>query len=167
MSEDVNKAAETSAAVAVAEPMQFDDWDENGTPIVTEKNQPKKQEAAPAEKPAKEAKSENEAESETATTQGKKERKPGEKLNRDERISQLTAEKNKLEAELKAERERSREAAPKPPAKETEPEKQVEAPKRPNPFDWTGTKEEFNAAMERWEEYRDAQTLLKFQRAEA
>ena len=62
--------------------MQFDGWDDSGTPIVTKEIEPKKQEAAPAEPPAKEANSEpegkTEAESETAPKQGKRrDRKAG------------------------------------------------------------------------------------------
>ena len=55
-----------------------------------------------------------------------------------------------------AERERTREAAPKLPAKEPEPAK-AEAPKRPNPFNWKGTQEEYDAAMEVYEKHQREQ----------
>ena len=166
MNEDVNKAAETSAA-AVAEPEfnpadqqtwsqeQRDKWNETGEQPV----KPNKQETAPAAKPAKETTSEKiAAESETASQQGKKERKPGEKLSAEERISQLTAKVKELETE----RERSRPTETKPAA-QTET-KADEAPKRPNPFDWKGTKEDFAAAQEKWEAHQRAEIIAQFQR---
>jgi hypothetical protein len=169
---DENKAAESSAA-AVAEPEfnpadqhtwspeQREHWNETGEQPV----KPEKQESAPAAPPAKEATSEPEgktaAESETAPKQGKKERKPGEKLSAEERIAQLTAKVREME-----ERERSREAAPKPPST-TEPAKQPETPKRPNLATWKGTVEEYEAAMDAWEDFRRKQVLQEFQQAEA
>ena len=165
MNQDVNNVAESSAASAVAEPVQFDGWDDQGTPIVTKKIEPKKQESEPAAAPAKEAQSEPEgksaAETESAPNQGKKERKPGEKLNREERIAQLTAKVRELE-----ERERSRESAPKP-TQETKPEPKAEAPKRPNPFTWKGTPEEYEAALDAWEGHQKQQAILEFQRNQA
>lgn len=169
--EDVNKSAESSAAVAVPEfnpadqyswsPEQREHWNETGE--IPEA--PKKQESASAAPPAKEANSEPEgktaAESETAPKQGKKERKPGEKLNAEERIAQLTAKVRELE-----ERERSRETAPKPPV-QTEPAKQAETPKRPNLSTWKGTVEEYEAAMDSWERYQRDQAIQEFQRTTA
>ena len=87
-------------------PEQREHWNATGEQPAP----PKKQESAPAEPPAKEAKSAA-AESETAPKQVKKDRKPGEKLSAEERISQLTAKNKELETEL----ERSRAAATKPP----------------------------------------------------
>jgi hypothetical protein len=160
--------AESSAA-AVAEPEfnaadqhtwsegQRQKWNETG-------EQPTKQETAPAASPAKEAKSEpegkNAAESETASKQGKKERKPGEKLSAEERISQLTAKVKELE-----ERERSRAAETKPPAT-TEPAKQPEAPKRPNLAKWTGTMEEFEAAQDAYDAHLIQKAQQVFQQSE-
>lgn len=170
---DENKVAEASAA-AVAEPEfdpadqytwspeQREHWNETGEPPEPPKKP--KQESAPAATPAKEAKSEPEgktaAESETAPKQGKKERKPGEKLSADERIAQLTAKVRDLEAG----RERSRSTEPKPSAAQPEPAKQPEAPKRPNPFNWKGTAEEYDAAVETWEKYQREQAIQAFQR---
>lgn len=167
---DEAKSAESSAA-AVAEPTfnpqdqytwsdeQKEHWNKTGE----QPTSPKTQESEPAAKPAKEATSDNAAESETASTQGKKERKPGEKLSRDERISQLTAENR----ELKAERERSRVAEPKPPVQATEPAKQPDAPKRPNPFTWTGTKEEYDAAFDAYDAHQRRQAIAEFQQSES
>lgn len=172
MTEDVNKVAESSAA-AVAEPSfnpqdqytwspeQREHWNKTGDVPVT----PKPQESAPVETPAKEANSEpegkTEAESETAPEQGK--RKPGEKISAAERIAQLTAKTKELERDL--ERERSRATEPKPST--TEPAKQPETPKRPNPFNWSGTAEDYEAAMEKWEAHQKNQALQEFQRNEA
>ena len=170
---DENNAESSTAAVAEPEfnpadqhtwsPEQREHWNETGN----QPEQPKKQESEPAATPAKEAKSEPEgktaAESETASKQGKRERKPGEKLSAEERIAQLLAE-NK---DLKAERERSRATEPKPSAEKTEPAKQPEAPKRPNPFKWQGTAEEYESAMEKWEAYQKRQAVQEFQRSEA
>lgn len=175
---DVNNAAESSAVAAVAAPEfnpadqytwsdeQRAQWNETG-----EVPEPKTQESAPAATPAKEAKSEPEgktsAESETAPKQGKRERRPGEKLNADERIAQLTAKNRELERDLQAERERSRAPEPKSAASQPETAKQTEAPKRPNPFKWTGTAEEFEAAQEAWENHQKALAVQEFQRNEA
>ena len=163
MSEDVNKAAESSAA-AVTEPVfdakdqytwspeQREHWNSTGEAPVPPKKE-EKQESVPAEPPAKEAKSDV-AESETAHKQ-RKERKPGEKVTAEERISQLTAKVKELE-----ERERSRPADTKPPS--TEPAK-AEAPKRPSPFNWKGTAEEYDAAMEKWEAHQRSEAIRQFQ----
>lgn len=120
---DVNTVAEPSAAAAIPAKVQFDNWDEHGNPIVSKSPEPPKKDgesAAPAT-PAKETKPEPEGKSEaepgTAPKQEKKERKPGEKLSAEERISQLTAEIKTL----KAERERSRPADTKPPVEEKKP----------------------------------------------
>ena len=176
MSEDVSRAAETSAA-AIAEPelnpadqytwspAQREHWNETGEAPEPPK---KKQEPEPAATPAKEAKSEPEgksaAESETASKQGKKERRPGEKLSAEERIAQLTAKNRELEGELHVERERSRKPEPK---SATEEAKQPETPKRPNPFTWKGTAEEYESAMELWEGHQKSLAVQEFQRNEA
>lgn len=160
---DEQKLAESSAA-AVAEPAfdvkdqytwspeQREHWNTTGeTPVAPKKED--KQETVPAETPAKEAKSDV-AESETAPKQ-RKERKPGEKVSAEERISQLTAKVKELE-----ERERSRAPETKPADKT---ETKDEAPKRPSPFDWKGTKEDFDAAMEKWETHQRSETIRQFQ----
>jgi hypothetical protein len=134
-------------------PEQRDHWNETG-----EIPKPKEQESAPVAPPAKVADSDTEAEPEAATTQGR--RKPGEKLNAQERIAQLTAKVRELETE----RERSREAAPKPPATETKVEAKTETPKRPNPFNWKGTAEEYETALDTWEKHQKAQAIEEFQR---
>jgi len=165
---DENKVAEPSAA-AVVERVQFDGWDEKGNPVITKDLEPKAQESEPAAPPAKEAESENIAEPETASTQGKKERKPGDKVTAEERKAQLAAEIKALNDEvkaLKAERERSRETAPKPSV-ETKPEPKAEAPKRPNPFNWKGTAEEYDEAMESYEKHMKQQAVVEFQRTQA
>ena len=164
MSEDVNKVESSATVVAEPEfnpadqntwsPEQREHWNATGEQPAP----PKKQESAPAEPPAKEAKSAA-AESETAPKQGKKDRKPGEKLSAEERISQLTAKNKELETEL----ERSRAAATKPPETKTET-KAEETPKRPSPFNWQGTKEEYEAAMEKWEAHQRAEVIAQFQR---
>lgn len=155
---DVNTVAEPSAAAAT--PLHYDSWDEHGTPIVSKPAEPpKKQDSAPADAP-KVAKSEPEgktaAEPETAKSQ---ERKGGKKT-AEERIAELVAE-NKILREDR-ERERSRAQEPKPaPKTEAKAEAAVEAPKRPNPYTWTGTPEELDAAWDKYEEWRDAQALRK------
>lgn len=139
-------------------PEQREHWNETG-----DIPKPKKQDPAPADKP-KEAISDTAAESETASKQGTQDRKPGTKLNAEERKAQLASEIKKLSdevKELKAERERSRATEPNPAAKE--PTK-IDAPKRPNPFQWTGTAEEFETAMEKWEAHQRDEVIQKFQR---
>jgi len=148
---DVNTVAEPSAATAT--PTQYDGWDEHGTPIVTKPAEPpKKQDSAPADAP-KEANSEKHAaESETAKSQEKKGKK-----NAEERIAELVAENKILREERERERSRAQEPKPAPKVEAKAPE----APKRPNPYSWTGTQEEFDAAMDKYEEWRDAQSLRK------
>lgn len=163
MPTDVNNVAEPSAA-AVA-----DGWDENGTPIVTHKPEPpKKEDSAASATPAKQANPEKSAEpgaAKSANQEGGP--KPKAKPSAEERISQLTAERkaaedraNDLDKRLK---ELEAKAAPKvEPAKAKE-----EPPKRPNPFTWTGTQEEFDKAMDKYEEYRDAQVAARTRQEQA
>lgn len=165
---DVNKAVEPSAP---ATPVQFDSWDEKGTPIVASTEPPKTQDSAPASASEKETppapKGETAAESGAAPKQEKK----GEKLTAEERVQQAVREKNEAREDadkrVKALEERLRklESAPQPASK-TEPAKPVEIPKRPNPFKWTGTPEEFEAAMDQYENHLRNQTALEVQRAQ-
>lgn len=155
MPQDVNAVVEPSATTSAV----ADGWDEHGTPIVTKKPEPpKKGEPAAPAAPAKEAKPEKPADSGAA----KQEPKPKGKPTAEERISQLTAERKAAEDRNKdlEERIRSLEAAAKPPAK-AESAKPKEAPKRPNPFTWTGTQEDFDKAMDEYEQYRDSQVAAR------
>ena len=155
-----NQTAETSAA-AVAEtptfnpsdqhtwsPEQREHWNKTGNVPEAPK---KAQESATANEDEKssEGKPKTAAESETAPKQEKRERKPGEKLSAEERISQQTAKIRELEAKL-AEASKS---VTKPTPTEDKPkaEEAPKAPKRPNPFTWTGTPEEFEAAQDAYE----------------
>lgn len=171
---DVNKTAETSAVVN-AEPAfnpadqhtwsseQREHWNKTGD--IPEA--PKKSEPAPTD-PPKAAISEGEpksaAEPEPAKPQekDKKERKPGEKLSAEERISQLTAE-----VKLLKERDRERESAAKPTEKTETKAEAEKAPERPNPFKWAGTPEDYDAAVAKYEEYRDQKAIRDFQQRQA
>lgn len=130
---DVKPVAEPSAAKAPVAPVQYDNWDEHGTPVVSKKPEPPKTEepaasAATAKESESEPKGKSAAEAETARSQEKekKERKPGEKLSADERIAQLIAENKSL----KEERERSRQpdTKPAPKAEERSEQKAASAP---------------------------------------
>ena len=159
MSTDVQKPAEPSAAVAVA-----DNWDETGRPIVTEKPEPPKKEEPAASDTPKVAKPEQHAEPGAA----KQEPKPKAKPSAEERIQQLTAERN-AERDSRAaleERLRKLESAAQPTPK-AEPTKAKEPPKRPNPFTWTGTQEEFDKAMDEWEGHRDQLAAQRIRQEQA
>lgn len=151
---DEKTVVEPSATAAVA-----DGWDENGTPIVTKKPEPPKPKEEPAASdPPKGAKPEKSAEPGAA----KQEPKPKAKPAAEERIAQLTAERKAAEDRAREleERVRTLEAGAKPPAK-SEPAKAKEPPKRPNPFTWTGTQEDFDKAMDEYEQYRDSQVAAR------
>ncbi len=160
MSEDAKIVGEPSAPTAVA-----DNWDANGTPIVTKKIEPPKtEEPAASATPAKKVEPEKSAEPGAAT----KEPKPKAKPTAEARIAELTAERKAAEDRAKdlEERLRNLEAAAKPPAK-TEAAKPKEPPKRPNPFTWKGTQEEFDAAMDEYEQYRDSQVAARTRQEQA
>lgn len=159
MPTDVNSAVETSA------PAIADTWDEFGTPIVSKPpEKPKSEEPAASAPPAKQAKPEKSAESGTA----KQESKPKAKPSAEERISQLTAERKAAEDRASALEERIRklESAAQPTAR-AESKPQEEPPKRPNPFTWSGTQEEFDKAMDKYEEYRDSQVAARTRQEQA
>lgn len=161
MSTDVNNTAETSAAVAIA-----DGWDEHGTPIVTQKPEPpKKEEPAASAPPAKVAKPEDKAAEPGAA---KQEQKPKAKPSAEERIAELVADRNthKQHAEDLEKRIRDLEAKA-APAPKVETKAKEETPKRPNPFTWTGTQEEFDKAMDKYEEYRDSQVAARTRQEQA
>lgn len=162
MSEDVQKPAESSAAVSAV----ADSWDESGTPIVTKKpEKPKSEEPAASAPPAKQAKPEEKsAEPGTANEEPKPKAKP----TAEARISQLTAERKAAEDRAKdlEERLRKLESAAQPTPK-SEASKPKEPPKRPNPFTWKGTQEEFDTAMDQYEEYRDTQVAARTRQEQA
>lgn len=158
---DEKTVVEPSATIAVA-----DGWDETGRPIVTPKPEPPKKSEEPAASapPAKVAKPEDKAAEPGAA---KQETKPKAKPSAEERISQLTAERKAaedratdLDRRLK-ELEAKSTTAPKVESKPKEP------PKRPNPFTWTGTQEEFDKAMDAYEEHRDAQVAARTRQEQA
>lgn len=159
---DEKIVVEPSATTAVA-----DGWDEHGTPIVTPKPEPPKKSEEPAASatPATKAKPEEKtAEPGTAKQEPQTKGKPP----KDERIAQLVAERN-AERDARAvleERVRTLESAAKPTPK-AEPAKPAETPKRPNPFTWTGTQEEFDKAMDKWEEHRDALAVARTRQEQA
>lgn len=161
MSQDANKVVESSATTAIA-----DGWDAHGTPIVTAKPEPpKKTEEPAASDTPKVAKPEDQTAEPGAA---KQEPKPKAKPSAEERISQLTAERKAAEDRATGLEERLRklesaaQPTPKPEAKAKE-----ETPKRPNPFTWTGTQEEFDKAMDKYEEYRDTQVAARTRQEQA
>lgn len=161
MPEDVNNPAVSSPAVSAV----ADGWDEHGTPIVTKKPEPPKtEEPAASAPPAPKATPEKSAEPGAA----KQEPKPKAKLTAEERIQQLTAERNadRDRAKELEERLRKLESAAQPTPK-AEPAKPKEPPKRPNPFTWKGTQEEFDTAMDQYEEYRDTQVAARTRQEQA
>src|SRR5882724_538191 len=95
---DVNTVAEPSAA---ATPVQFDSWDEKGTPIVSKKETSQTQDSAPAS--ASESKTPPVSKDETAAESGAapKQEKKGEKLNAEERVQQAVREKNEASQRVK------------------------------------------------------------------
>ena len=146
---DEKIAVEPSAA---ATPIQYDGWDEHGTPIVTKKpDQPKKSEepaasASSTKETQSEPKGKTAAEPETAPSQEKKDRKPGEKKSAEERIAELTAKVKQLEDE----RERSRAQATQPaPKTETKAE---EKPKDAQPATYAEWRKAFKPKewIEQW-----------------
>jgi hypothetical protein len=160
MSVDEKTVVEPSATTAIA-----DGWTEDGTPIVTKKPEPPKtEEPAASAAPAKAAQPDKSAEPGTA----KEEPKPKAKPTAEARISQLTADRKAAEDRAKdlEERLRKLESAAQPTTK-TEPAKPKEPPKRPNPFTWTGTQEEFDKAMDQYEEYRDSQVAARTRQEQA
>lgn len=153
---DVNTVAEPSAATP--EKVQYTGWDEHGKPVVEKPPEPpKKQDSAPAD-PPKEATSEGKPKS-TAEPGAATKQEPKGKPNAEERIAELISDRKRLEAELREERSRKLEAPKAEPAKET---KAVEPPKRPNPYTFKGTPEEFDKAMDDYEKARDEYSERKF-----
>lgn len=163
---DVNTSAEPSAAA----PVQFDSWDDKGNPVVSKKETSQTQDSAPASAPETKvppvSKDESAAESGAAPKQEKK----GEKLNAEERVQQAVREKNEAREEadrrVKAleERIRTLESAPKPATEAKTEAQPVEPPKRPNPFKWTGTAEEYETAQEAWENHLRTQSAVEAER---
>jgi hypothetical protein len=153
---DVNNSAEPSAA-AVA-----DGWDESGTPIVTKKPEPPKKEEPAASDPPKAAKPE---EKHAEPGAAKQEPKPKAKPSAEERISQLTAERKAAEDRAtdldRRLKELEAKAAPKVESKPKEPLK------RPNPFTWKGTPEEYEAAMDQYEKQRDSEAVTRTRQEQA
>lgn len=150
-------------------PSQYDNWRKTGSVEEKTSDTPaeKTQATATADPPkvvTSEAKAESATDPEPVTRTQEKKGKPQPKPDAETRISELTARTKQLEQELEAERSRKREADTKPPAKE--PAK-AEAPKRPNPFNWTGTAEEFEAAQDAWEKHRESEAVREFQQKSA
>lgn len=143
---DVQNPAGPSTAVVA------DGWDEYGTPIVMAKPEPPKKEESAASDTPKVAKPEGKSAEPGAA---KQEAKPKAKPSAEERIAELTAERKAAEKRATdlEERLRKLESAAQPTPKADT--KAKEPPKRPNPFTWTGTQEEFDKAMDAWEEHRD------------
>jgi hypothetical protein len=155
---DVNNAAGPSTAVVA------DGWDETGRPIVTPKPEPpKKEESAASDAPKAAKPEEKHAEPGTA----KQEPKPKAKPSAEERISQLTAERKSAEERATALEERLRklESAAQPtPKVESKPKEPL---KRPNPFTWKGTPEEYEAAMDEYEKQRDSEAVTRTRQEQA
>lgn len=187
---DVNAViAEPSAAAQEATPTfnpsdqntwsseQREHWNKTGDIPET----PEAQDSAPADKKdAKEVKPEPDgksaAEPGTAKTQ-EKQRKPGEKLNAEERISQLSGQVKELKTKLE-ERDRAREAATQPPAKVETTEKptqsELKAPVKPKIDDKNAdgtakfkTFEEFDEAKDKYfEDLTDFKTKEALRQAD-
>lgn len=158
--QDVKPIAEPSAAAVTT--TTFDSWDDKGNPIVSSKKQdpPKTEEPAASAAPAKEAqpepKGESAADPGAAPAQENKDRKPGEKLSAEERISTLTAKVRRLEAEVEA-RERSRTPEPTPDSQQQQPAQTYgEWRKAFKPSAWT----EKWAAANPQSSWEDAQAAL-------
>jgi hypothetical protein len=79
--------------------------------------------------------------------------KPRAKPAAEERISQLTAERKAAEERAERAEARARELEAKAAPAKAEPAKK----ERPNARTWTGTQEEFDAAMDEWQRVRDAE----------
>lgn len=131
----------------------------NPAPEKTESNETKPEKdaepgaAATSEKTKPEEKSKTAAEPGAAPKQ-EPSKEDKDKPTADERIAQLTRELKELKAA---------------PAK-TEPikaEPAKEPPKRPNPFKWTGTPEEFDKAMDEYDAYQRQQAVADHQRQTA
>jgi len=158
---DEKIVVEPSATTAVA-----DTWDENGTPIVSKKPEPpKKEESAASATPATAAKPEEKHAEPGAAKQEPKPKEPKAKLTAEERISQLTAERKAAEDRASDLDRRLKEleakAAPKVESKPKEPLK------RPNPFTWKGTPEEYEAAMDEYEKQRDSEAVMRTRQEQA
>lgn len=145
-------AAEPSAA----QPVQYDGWDDKGTPIVkAEQSEPKKAESAAAKesKPDPGKPGESAAESGAAKESKQESRKPAkdkDKLTADERIEQLEATIERIKRESGRATPTKPQAEPSA-AKPAEPAK-LERPKRPNPAEFT--KEKYGDAF--YEKYEEA-----------
>jgi hypothetical protein len=156
---DVNNSAGPSTAVVA------DSWDEHGTPIVTHKPEPpKKEESAASATPATAAKPE---EKHAEPGAAKQEPKPKAKPSAEERISQLTAERKAAEERAERAEARSRELESKTQPAKAEPSKPKEPLKRPNPFTWKGTPEEYEAAMDEYEKQRDSEAVTRTRQEQA
>jgi hypothetical protein len=160
MTADANTVLEPSSSAPVVESPklpadpykwtseQREHWNRTGEIPET----PKKQDSAPASTPEKKAEPEPKGKSaaESGTAPEKQEKRGGKKSAED-RISELIAE-NKL---LKEERERSRKTVPEPTPKadaKPEPKTETQKPTRPNPYTFKGTPEEYEKAMDAWED---------------
>ena len=154
-----NAAAPSSAATAVA-----DNWDEHGTPIVTQKPEPpkKQEESAASAPPAKVAKPEDKAAEPGAA---KQEPTPKAKPTAEARIAELTAERKAAEKRASDLEERLRKlesaAQPTPKAEPKDESKPKQPPAEPNPFEWTGTKEEYAKAKDEYRQYRESQLVAQ------
>lgn len=157
MPEPTIAVAEPSPAAEVSQvEKEFSAWQKTIRPPET---QPKPQEPAPADAPKVEtAEEKSETAPEPAAGLEQKEKRPGQKLSAEERISQLVARNKehedryaKLEKELRELREAQTKPAASSPAK-AEPEPEL---KRPNWATWQGTVEEFDAAMEKYEAQKE------------
>lgn len=150
---DENIVAEPSAA---ATPVTYDNWDASGKPIVSKPPEPPpKQESEPAPTPEKKATPEPEGKSAAESGTAPKQEKKG-KQTAEERIAELVSDRNRLEERL-----RKLETAPQPTSERKESAKPAELPKRPNPFKWTGTPEEFEQAQDAWEKHLRAQSVAE------
>ena len=135
---DVNTGAQPSGA----QPVQYDGWDDKGTPIVRAKHdtQPKTQDSAPADKPEAKAESAAEAGAAKDKTQESKPQKK-DKLTADERIAQLEATIAKIK-EAKGEQQPTKTAEPSPAKPQTNPVDAIKAElaalKKPNANDFKG-----------------------------
>jgi len=164
MPTDANIVAEPSAAT---EKVQYDNWDETGKPIVskTPEAQPK-QDSAPASSTEKKSESEPSGKTAAESEAAPKQEKKG-KATAEERIAELVAEREAERRERKALEERLRKLESSPQTTPKAEAKAEEPPKRPNPFKWTGTPEEFEAAQEKWEQHQAQKAVSDFQQTQA
>lgn len=133
MAEETVVAATSAAAVEAPKVTQFDGWDEDGSPVVSKKAEPVKEEQpdgaeSAAADTSKETKSEDAADS-AAKPKQETRRKP----EAEARIKELAADKKRLEKELEEARKPKETKAESSPARQNEQKPAQPEATRPKP----------------------------------